>query len=80
MKFSSDRFAFFRQSGWMMVATTTSGLLMFAVHIFAPWMPAAEYGLFGTLLQVMNLMMTSLKRAEARHSEWAATHTHPPTI
>lgn len=57
MTAASDRFAFFRQSGWMMVATTSSGLFMFAVHLFAPWMPAAEYGLFGTLLQLMNLMM-----------------------
>ncbi len=30
---------------------------MFAVHAFAPGMGKAEYGLFGTLLQALNLMM-----------------------
>lgn len=31
---------------------------MFAVHAFAPgWMGPSEYGLFGTLLQTLNLMM-----------------------
>ncbi len=49
--------SFFRQSGWMMIASTIGGCLMFAVHAFAPGMGKAEYGLFGTLLQMLNLMM-----------------------
>ncbi len=52
-----SRQTFFRQSGWMVFATLTSGVFMFAVHIFAPFMGDAEYGLFGTLLAMMNVML-----------------------
>ncbi|MBI3881105.1 MAG: hypothetical protein HY301_13720 [Verrucomicrobia bacterium] len=48
--------SFFRQSGWMVIATTASGVLFFLVHKFAGKMPKAEYGVFTTLLQVINLM------------------------
>jgi O-antigen/teichoic acid export membrane protein len=48
---------FFRQSGWMMIATTASGALMYGVHpIVSREMPAGEYGVFGTLLTVVTLM------------------------
>src|SRR5437867_222306 len=50
------RLTFSRQSGWMVIATTVSGALMFAVHKAAKQMPTAEYGVFITLLQVLNLM------------------------
>ena len=40
-----------------MIASTIGGIFMFAVHAFAPGMGKAEYGLFGTLLQMLNLMM-----------------------
>ena len=49
--------AFYRQGSWMVIATFVSGLLMFAVHIFGGWMSREEYGLFVTLLQILNLMM-----------------------
>jgi O-antigen/teichoic acid export membrane protein len=49
-----NKFSFFRQSGWMVLATTVSGLLMYAAHKPASQMP--EYGLFCTLLQVLNIM------------------------
>ncbi len=49
--------SFFRQSSWMMIASTSGGVFMFAVHAFAPGMGTGEYGLFGTLLQALNLMM-----------------------
>jgi O-antigen/teichoic acid export membrane protein len=48
--------AFFRQSGWMVIATVLGGVFMFAVHKVAGRMPKAEYGVFTTLLQVFNLM------------------------
>ncbi len=49
--------AFFRQSGWMMIAATASGGLMYCVHpIVSRGMPAAEYGVFTALLQVVTLM------------------------
>lgn len=48
---------FFRQSGWMMIAATASGLLMYAVHsVVSREIPKGEYGVFTTLLQVIALM------------------------
>ena len=41
----------------MITATFVSGVLMFTVHLFGGWMRKDEYGLFVTLLQVLNLMM-----------------------
>jgi O-antigen/teichoic acid export membrane protein len=49
--------AFFRQSGWMMIAGVASGALMYLVHpIVARALPKGEYGVFTTLLQVVALM------------------------
>jgi O-antigen/teichoic acid export membrane protein len=49
--------AFFRQSGWMMMAGVGSGALMYLVHpIVARELPKGEYGVFTTLLQVVALM------------------------
>jgi O-antigen/teichoic acid export membrane protein len=48
---------FFRQSGWMMIASTASGFLMYAVHpIVSRGMPKTEYGVFTTLLQIVTMM------------------------
>jgi O-antigen/teichoic acid export membrane protein len=44
---------FFRQSGWLMVANVGGGMLMWAVHLLAKKIPAAEYGVFGVLLAVV---------------------------
>ena len=52
----AGKLAFFRQSGWMVLAATISGVLMYAVHKLASTMPKAEYGVFTTLLQVLNQM------------------------
>jgi len=57
MSEADSKRAFYRQGSWMVVATFVSGLLMFAVHIFGGWMSREEYGLFNTLLQILNLMM-----------------------
>ena len=54
---SESRETFFRQGSWMLTATFLGGVLMFAVHFFGGWMNRGEYGLFVTLLQVLNLMM-----------------------
>jgi O-antigen/teichoic acid export membrane protein len=49
--------AFFRQSGWLMIAATASGALMYLVHpIVARALPKGEYGVFTTLLQLISLM------------------------
>ncbi len=57
MSEADSKRAFYRQGSWMVIATFVSGLLMFAVHIFGGWMRPEEYGLFVTLLQILNLMM-----------------------
>ena len=56
MSAPSSKLTFFRQSGWLVFATVAGGVLMFAVHKAAGKMDKAEYGLFGTLLQALNLM------------------------
>ena len=48
--------SFFRQSGWMVIASSIAGVFMFAVHKPAGAMPKAEYGVFATMLQVLNQM------------------------
>ena len=57
MSEADSKRAFYRQGSWLVIATFISGLLMFAVHIFGGWMSRGEYGLFVTLLQILNLMM-----------------------
>jgi O-antigen/teichoic acid export membrane protein len=44
--------AFFRQSGWLMIANIGSGAMMWAVHFLAKKTTAAEYGAFGVMLAV----------------------------
>ncbi len=44
--------AFFRQSGWLMIANVGGGLLMWGVHLLNKKIPPAEYGVFGVLLAV----------------------------
>ena len=46
--------AFFRQSGWMMIATVAAGAFSFGMHFFNKKMehPDTEYGIFVTLLMV----------------------------
>jgi O-antigen/teichoic acid export membrane protein len=53
---TSHKMAFFRQSGWMMIATVASGVLMFLVHGCSKKLSAEEYSAFATLIQVVNLM------------------------
>ena len=57
MREADSKRAFYRQGSWLVIATFVSGVLMFAVHIFGGWMSREEYGLFVTLLQILNLMM-----------------------
>src|SRR4026208_1691122 len=47
---------FFRQGTWMKMAAVLSGGVMFAVHFFFKKLPAAEYGVLGPLLQMINWM------------------------
>lgn len=47
---------FFRQSGWMVSATLLGGVCMFAVHIIYPILGPREYGLFTTMLALLNVL------------------------
>lgn len=57
MATQEQRFAFFRQSGWMGLATAVGGVFMSLVHMPASRMPPGEYGVLLTFLQVINLML-----------------------
>lgn len=61
--------AFFRQSGWLVVANTMTGVFMTAVHPFASRMPAGDYGVFATLLRlfmILSVAATGLQIVVAR--------------
>ena len=54
---SDSHTAFFRQSGWLVVATVSSGVFMVATQVVANrWMAPAEYGVWFTLLRIYLLM------------------------
>ena len=50
---ASHHAAFYRQSGWLMIANVAGGLLMWLVHLLNKKIPPAEYGVFGVLLAVV---------------------------
>ena len=48
----SHHAAFFRQSGWLMIANVSSGVMMYAVHLLNKKIPPEQYAIFGVLLAV----------------------------
>jgi hypothetical protein len=50
--------AFFRQSGWLMLANTAGGLMTLAVHPLNKKIPDAEYSAFGVLLMLVVCLPT----------------------
>jgi O-antigen/teichoic acid export membrane protein len=50
--------AFFRQSGWLMVAAVGGGAMTWGVHFLAKSIPESQYAIFGTLLMVVACMPT----------------------
>ena len=68
--------AFFRQSGWMMIATTAGGLLMLIVHSVAQKMPKSEYGVFFTLLQIVSLIGIPAVGLQGVFAQQAAASLH----
>jgi O-antigen/teichoic acid export membrane protein len=44
--------AFFRQSGWLMIATIIAGIMSYAVHFLAKDISESEYSIFVTMLMV----------------------------
>ena len=49
---AAHRASFFRQSGWLMLATVAGGLFMTAVHFLSKRIPEEEYGQFVAFLSV----------------------------
>ena len=52
------RNSFFRQSGWLMIANVSGGVLMWAVHLLNNFIPPGQYGNFGAFLAVIMLVPT----------------------
>jgi len=78
MTATAHRASFFRQSGWMMIATVAGGMFMTAVLFLSKAIPESEYGLYGAFLSVamfipaMPLQMVMAQqtaRARALHRE-----------
>ena len=54
---SDSHTTFFRQSGWLVVATVSGGVFMVATQVVANrWMEPVEYGVWFTLLRIYLLM------------------------
>jgi len=58
MSEQENKAAFFRQSGWMMIATIAGGALTFGVHFLNKYIPDSEYSIFGTLLMITACLPT----------------------
>jgi len=57
MRPESSKLTFFRQSGWLVLATVASGVFMTLVHVVVSRrMETAEWGVFSTLLRIYLLM------------------------
>lgn len=50
--------AFFRQSGWLMLANIAGGAMTWGVHFLSKSIPEAQYAAFGTLLMVVGCLPT----------------------
>ena len=50
--------AFFRQSGWLMIANIGGGLMTFGVHFLNKKIPDSEYSAFGVLLMLVACLPT----------------------
>jgi O-antigen/teichoic acid export membrane protein len=74
---TEKRATFFRQSGWLMIATTAGGAMMFAVHMIAQRMPKDEYGVFTTLLQIVTLMGIPAVGLQSVFAQQAAASLNP---
>lgn len=70
----SERFSFFRQSGWMLLATGAAGLCYTLVHTPAGRMASkAEYSLFTTLLDSLFLLGIPAGGLQAVFAQMAAS-------
>jgi O-antigen/teichoic acid export membrane protein len=74
---SDSHTTFFRQSGWLVVATVSGGVFMMATQVVANrWMSPTEYGVWVTLLRVyllMSIPTTGLQTVFAQQTAAAVT-------
>jgi O-antigen/teichoic acid export membrane protein len=49
---------FFRQSGWLMIASIASGLMSFGVHFLSKKVESGQYSAFGVVLMVITCLPT----------------------
>jgi O-antigen/teichoic acid export membrane protein len=71
---AEHRASFFRQSGWLMLATIGGGVLMWGVHFLskAPSVTKAEYAVFGVFLAVaMSIPTLPLQMVMAQQTAYA---------
>ncbi|MEO5804113.1 MAG: hypothetical protein ABIR24_11350, partial [Verrucomicrobiota bacterium] len=71
-----SRKAFFKQSGWMILATTAGGVFMSAVHTVVGKIEAEEYAVFVTLLRcliVLGIPTAGLQTVFAQQAAAAVT-------
>lgn len=55
---TAQRESFFRQSGWLMIANVSGGVMMWAVHLLNYFIPPGQYGNFGAFLAIIMLVPT----------------------
>lgn len=73
---NESKLSFFRQSGWMMIATFITGALMWAVHPLSKTIDSSEYEVVGTMLRFIALMAipaAAIQVILARHASAAIT-------
>lgn len=71
-----SKLSFFRQSGWMIIATFVTGALMWAVHPLSKTIESSEYEVLGTMLRFIALMAipaAAIQVILARHTSAAIT-------
>ncbi|HMO64303.1 MAG TPA: hypothetical protein PKE47_03600, partial [Verrucomicrobiota bacterium] len=68
-----QRLAFFRQSGWMLVATAASGALMSLVHLPASRMGGADYAVFAAMVDLLYLIGIPAAGLQGMFAQMAAT-------
>jgi O-antigen/teichoic acid export membrane protein len=72
----AHRAAFFRQSGWLMIANIGGGMLMWAVHFLSRVIGPTEYGIFGAFLAVAMCIPTMPLQVVLAHQTAKALATH----
>ena len=73
---SESRTTFFKQSGWMVIATTLSGVFLVAVYSIVGKLPTEEVGIYASLLRVFSVLgiaTTGLQIVMAQDAAGAVT-------